>query len=212
MEFYKTISEFNRLYYDSHVWEHHTHYKGIPVAKNPCDLWMYQQIIWETQPNIIIETGTGCGGSAMYLIDTMKRCFINNPLVITIDINKNYLEYKGIMQIQGSSVAMSTIDELNRIRLDRIRHNPKERTMVILDSSHTYEHVKKELRWYNSMVTEECYLIIEDTNNELYREGRGAKEAVEDFMPNNKEFEVDKNREKFMLTFNSGGYLRKTFI
>ena len=40
-------------------------YQGIFTCKNPIDVWVYQQIIYETKPNVIVELGTFRGGSAV---------------------------------------------------------------------------------------------------------------------------------------------------
>jgi cephalosporin hydroxylase len=66
----KTIADFHRLYYDSQVWGR-TIWMGVPCLKTPLDLWVYQEIIWEMRPEMIIETGTASGGSALYLAHLM---------------------------------------------------------------------------------------------------------------------------------------------
>src|SRR5881397_3438671 len=42
-------------------------YHGIPTMKSPLDFWIYQEILWETRPAIIIELGNLCGGSTLAL-------------------------------------------------------------------------------------------------------------------------------------------------
>ena len=39
-----------------------TFWRGVPVQKFPCDLWIYQEILFECKPDLVIETGTGAGG------------------------------------------------------------------------------------------------------------------------------------------------------
>ena len=86
--------------------------------------------------------------------------------------------------------------------------------MVILDSDHSKQHVLDELNLYGQLVTPAQYLIVEDTNingNPVYDDfGPGPFEAVKEFLQDNPSFVVDENRERFMLTMNPGGYLRKT--
>jgi cephalosporin hydroxylase len=57
------------------------------------------------------------------------------------------------------------------------------------------------------------YLIVEDTNingHPAYENfGRGPYEAVAGFLSNNKVFVVDSTREKFLMTLNPGGYLKR---
>ena len=61
------IEQFHRLYYHSHkqTWMN-TRFQGVTVWKNPMDLWLYQEMIHEFRPDVIIEAGTKYGGSAYY--------------------------------------------------------------------------------------------------------------------------------------------------
>ena len=85
--------------------------------------------------------------------------------------------------------------------------------MVILDSDHTRDHVLRELELYAPLVTPGSYLVVEDTNINGHpvapEFGPGPMEAVEAFLETTDEFEVDRAREKLMLTFNPSGYLRR---
>ena len=65
------LDQFHKLYYDSanmfgKTWQN-TFWLGISIAKCPLDLHIYQEIIFELKPNVIIECGTAYGGSALYL-------------------------------------------------------------------------------------------------------------------------------------------------
>jgi cephalosporin hydroxylase len=83
----------------------------------------------------------------------------------------------------------------------------------VLDSDHACEHVLAELEAYGPLVTPGCYLIVEDTNVNghpvLAEHGPGPAEAVETFLATGAIFDVDRDRERLLLTFNPGGYLRR---
>jgi cephalosporin hydroxylase len=85
--------------------------------------------------------------------------------------------------------------------------------LVVLDSDHSRDHVLAELRAYAPLVTPGSCLVVEDTNvnghpvDEAF--GPGPMEAVQDFLKERDDFEVDRSREKFLFTFNPGGWLRK---
>ena len=85
--------------------------------------------------------------------------------------------------------------------------------MVILDSDHRKDHVVDELRLYSPLVTKGSYLIVEDTNINgrpvFPGFGPGPAEAVDDFLAATTAFERDLSRERFFVTFNPGGYLRR---
>jgi len=202
------VDQFHDFYFNSHiigeVWGKST-WLGVPILKCPLDAWIYQEIIYEVQPDVIIETGTAKGGSAFYLAAICD--LIGKGSVITVDIaeDKARPQHKRIKYITGSSTSPEIVGKIKEI----IR--PAGRIMVILDSDHAKDHVLKELNIYSSFVTKGSYLIVEDTNvngHPIFADfGPGPMEAVENFLKRHKEFIVDAKREKFYLTFNPKGYL-----
>ena len=78
---------------------------GIPVLKCPIDLWIYQEIIVQTRPNLIIETGTMAGGSALFM--AMVCDLLGSGHVLTVDIEGRPVlpEHPLITYITGDSVA-----------------------------------------------------------------------------------------------------------
>ena len=85
--------------------------------------------------------------------------------------------------------------------------------MVVLDSDHSRDHVLRELRRFHSLVSPGQYLVVEDTNVNghpvLPQHGPGPMEALDIFLAENDDFEIDSSREKYLITFNPRGYLRK---
>jgi cephalosporin hydroxylase len=107
-------------------------------------------------------------------------------------------------------VASVSEDVVNRIA-SRVKGAP--RVMVTLDSDHHMKHVLNELRQYAKFVTIGGYLIVQDTSHNGHplktTYGPGPMEALEAFLKENKDFERDRSREKFLLTFHPGGYLKR---
>lgn len=201
----KIILLFNKFYYNSEVWLQ-TFWFGVPVQKIPSDLFIYQEIINEVKPDVIIETGTKYGGSALFLAHLLD--ILKNGKVITIDIVKEKVpKHKRILYLTGSSVSDEIISKVELL----IKN--KKKVMVILDSDHHKEHVLKELKIYSKFVTKGSYLILEDTNINGYpvlpNWGLGPMEALKEFLKHEKRFFIDSSREKFYLTFNPKGYLKR---
>lgn len=207
----KIIEQFHRLYYDYSICGESykkTFWLGALAMKCPLDLWIYQEIIFETKPDVIVECGTAEGGSALYLASILD--LLSKGRVVTIDIKRmNVPKHKRITYLIGSTVSDEIVEKVKSF----IKKGDK--VMVILDSDHHKDHVLKELRIYGDIVTKGNYLIVEDTNlngNPVAPAfGPGPKEAVEEFLESNKNYVPDKSREKFYLTFNPGGYLFKKF-
>jgi cephalosporin hydroxylase len=193
------IQAFHDWYYRSQVWDDQTKWLTVPVAKNPCDLMVLQEIICDTLPTLIIETGTHRGGSALFMATVLDALRLPGRIV-SIDIeDKAPAHHERISYIHGSSVDGP---RFGRTTLsDEVRQ--AQRIMVVLDSDHSYEHVTRELDLYAPLVSKGCYLIVEDTNTQ------GPREALQEWLPRHPNFVVDRAREKFGFTFNPGGFLRR---
>lgn len=204
-----TARSFSRYFYTrADLTWNNASWLGVPLWKNPLDLWVYQEILHEVQPALIVETGTWKGGSAFYLASLCD--LIGTGRIVTIDVTgrKGRPEHPRIEYVQGSSVAPEVLALVEARVADA--GGP---VLVILDSDHHEPHVTQELHAYRRFVTPGSYLIVEDTNinghpvNPFF--GPGPMEAVEAFLPRAPEFELDRSREKFMVTHNPKGYLRR---
>lgn len=201
------IDEFHKIYYSDNtpVWQK-TYWLGVQTLKCPLDLWIYQEIIYKHKPDFIIETGTHNGGSALFLATVCDA--VNNGTVISIDILKrDYPIHKRIKYLTGSSVENDVLQQIE------LMIQSDQKIMVILDSDHKKEHVLQEMEIYSKLVSKDNYLIVEDTNINghpvLPEFGDGPMEAVNEFLKTHKEFIIDKEKEKLLMTFNPNGYLKK---
>jgi cephalosporin hydroxylase len=64
------VDRFLKLYYNarySNLTWGNTLWRGVPTLRCPLDLWLYQEIIHDARPDLIVETGTASGGGALYL-------------------------------------------------------------------------------------------------------------------------------------------------
>ena len=90
---------------------------------------------------------------------------------------------------------------------------PAKTCLVILDSDHSKSHVRAELNIFAAWVSVGSYMIVEDTNlngHPTYATfGEGPFEAVQEFLAVNANFISDRSKEKFLMTFNPRGYLRR---
>lgn len=179
---------------------------GYRAIKCPMDLWIYQEIIYETEPEVIVETGTHGGGSALFLAHMCDLA--NRGRVISVDIVDwpDLPVHPRIQYVVGSSVLPELVAHVAEACQGK-------RTMIILDSDHKKPHVLEELKAYSALVTPGCYLIVEDTNVNGHpafpQHGEGPMEALDEFLAGNSDFAIDQARERFLLTMNPRGYLRR---
>jgi cephalosporin hydroxylase len=204
---------FHDLYYSKRmgpghhrIWEQ-TKWMGYPVLKTPADLWIYQEILWEVKPDLVIETGTFASGTSLFIANMMD--LIGKGRVVSIDIQVLSLRarHERITYLTGSSTDPAIA------RSAAAHAVPGESCLVILDSDHTQAHVAQELTLLAPLVSVGSYLIVEDSNingHPIYPSfGPGPYEAIGEFLKNHPSFVPDKSREKFLVSWNPNGYLRR---
>jgi cephalosporin hydroxylase len=207
--------QFHRAYYDA--WEHGTRpgrhtmnlaWLGYRTLKCPFDLWTYQELVVETRPEVIVECGTRFGGSALFMATVCD--LIGTGEVVTIDTDPDpglpRPVHPRITYLLGSSTDPAIVDVIRK----RCRGR---RVMVLLDSDHAAANVRAELDTYADLIPVGGYLIVEDTNINGHpvepEFGPGPREALDGWLAGRDDFEADASRERFMLTLNPGGYLRR---
>jgi cephalosporin hydroxylase len=206
---------------DRHDWSYQWSWLGVPVIQMPPDIVALQEIIWETRPQLVIETGIARGGSLILSASILELLGEGEVLGIDIDIrphNRETIEAHPlahrITMIEGSSLDEVVIEEARRAAAE------VERVMVILDSNHTHEHVLAELRAYAPLVTVGQFLVVADTFVEEippqehrprpWGPGDNPATALRAWLAEAEGFEADPFvNAKLLLSASPGGYLRR---
>ena len=205
----RTIQRFHRLYYESswQTWKN-TRWLSVKAYKTPLDLWIYQELIVSLRPQLIVETGTAAGGSALFLATVCDAVGSGEILSIDSEPRAGRPIHERVTYLTGSSTAPETLEAVTE------HAKGKSPVMVILDSDHGRDHVLAELRDYADLVTPGSYLVVEDTNLNghpvLPDFGPGPMEAVRDFLRERSDFKPDGEQEKLFLSFNPSGFLRRS--
>ena len=192
---------------------------GFPILQWPTDLMVLQEIIFEQRPRVIVETGTHRGGSTIYYACLLR--LLGGGKVVSVDIEiadgvRAAIEASPfadmITLVQGDSKSPEVVRGIGEAVGD------ERNALVELDSDHCRSHVAAELRAYCGFVPVGGYLIAMDTIcHDLWDLPQGsprwkddnALQAVEDFLREHPEFEADRSREKLLVTFSPGGFLRR---
>lgn len=192
-----------------------THFLGHRALKNPMDAWVYQEIIYDVKPDVVLEIGNKNGGSTYYLAILLETMGHGTVLALDIDHSRFTPKHPRIDMITGDASAPDTIKKV-------YDYCSGKKVLVIHDADHSYKAVLTDLRNYQDLVAPGSYLIVEDTIEGVrgfqYSEFpyqtfiRANKDkplqAVFDFVNENKRFEIDRDREKWILTANPYGYLK----
>lgn len=190
--------------YEGH---HQVTYKGIKAIRCPFDYVIYQMIINEVKPDLVIEVGTNIGGGALYIADLLDGN--GKGILHTIDIldmvNPKVKEHK---RIKFFTKGWEDYDlELTR---------GFETILIIEDASHLFKDSIGILKKFHEIVSVDSYFIIEDgIINELGLEkeyGGGPLQAIREFLLSHPEYIVDRKWCDLFgknATFNVNGYLKK---
>jgi cephalosporin hydroxylase len=200
---------------------------GRPIIQYPQDIVAMQELIWDLQPDLIIETGIAHGGSLILwasLLELNAACGgPQDARAVGIDIeirahNRAAIEahplFKRITMIEGSSVDPDMVAQVEDAAAGR------ERILVCLDSNHTHAHVLAELEAYAPLTTVGSYCVVFDTVIEdlpagMYPDrpwgpGDNPKTAVDQYLGSHPEFEIDRQiDDKLLISVAPGGYLRR---
>ncbi|MFT5824254.1 MAG: cephalosporin hydroxylase [Crocinitomix sp.] len=183
-------------------------YKGVKCLKCPFDYVIYQMIVNEVNPDLIIEIGTNEGGSTLYLADLLE--LQGNGTVHSIDIKDDCPK-----KVKEHGRIKLFTDGWESYDLNLTREFKK--ILVIEDSSHQYENTLGAIKKFNSIVTIGSYLIVEDgIIDDLGRAKEfngGPLKAIKEFLTENLNFSIDQRWIDFFgnnATFNPMGYLKKT--
>ncbi|HEX5720179.1 MAG TPA: CmcI family methyltransferase [Thermoanaerobaculia bacterium] len=209
--------QFHSLYWHSNTWRW-TFWQGVPTLKCPLDLWIYQELLWLVRPQLIVELGTWAGGSAFFMAQMLDLMDADSDSqVVTVDILdsdqfqphvESYAaaapfpvrirpEHPRITYLHGSSTDPAIVEKVHNVA------SSKKSVLVFADSDHSTEHTYNELALYHDLVTPDSWFVMEDTD------GDGPRQAVRKFLAEHPEFYADDQCEKFFMTFNPGGYLRR---
>lgn len=184
-----------------------TTYFGIPTLKSPIDAWIYQEILCETRPDVIVEIGNFHGGSLLALAHLCDA--IGHGRVIGVDLSHQLVPplvrgHPRIRLIEGD--ACESFGDVQQLI------DAGERVLVIEDSAHTFDHTLAVLRRYALLIPPGGYFIVEDG---ICHHGLdvgpnpGPYEAIDAFLQESADFESDRSRERFLITWNPRGYLRR---
>jgi cephalosporin hydroxylase len=136
---------------------------GRPIIQLPEDMVRAQELIYSVRPDMIIETGIAHGGSLIFYAGLLRLMGGGRVIGIDIDIrphNRKAIEdhelFDQITLVEGSSIDPSIIARVAELA------NGASRTMLVLDSNHTRDHVLAELTAYAPLVTQGSYIIVAD--------------------------------------------------
>ena len=192
---------------------------GIPIIQTPEDIVMMQELLWKVRPDVVIECGVAHGGALVLYASILELLGKGHVIGVDVEIRKyNRLALQShplsrrFTLIEGSSIEQSTVDEVRR------HIQPDDRVLVTLDSNHAQAHVAKELRLYAPLVSADSYLVVFDGVMQVLTDAPGGSPAwagdnpwlaVQEFVEENDEFQLDPYYNRLRVTHCPGGFLKR---
>lgn len=208
-------------------YSYHFEWMGRPIIQYPQDIMAMQELVWQVQPDLIIETGIAHGGSLIFFASMLElNAACGGPkdaevLGVDIDIrahNREAIEahpmFRRISMVQGSSIAPEIIAQVKAKAVN------KKRILISLDSNHTHDHVLAELQAYAPLTSVGSYCVvfdtvIEDMPAEMFSDrpwgpGDNPKTALRIYLEGHPEFEIDRQiNNKLLISVAPDGYLKR---
>lgn len=179
---------------------------GHDLIKTPMDCWVYQEIIFATKPDVVIELGVMFGGASHFFASIFDLMGHGEVLGIDVSLAKvKSVDNPRISYIEGSSISEETLQEVRR----RVAG---KKVLVIADSDHEKNHVLAEVRAYSEFVPVGGYFVVEDSLNDVMGyhpvPNEGPKAAAMKFLTETEKFVPDiRFAERYIMSLNPHGYL-----
>jgi cephalosporin hydroxylase len=137
------------------------HWQDVEVMKDPLDLLLYQQLLWELKPQTIVELGAYAGGTAIWMGDLLQS-YGSTGHIYSVDIDLSLLHdaakaHPRVTFMQGDLAAIAQVFPPGWLAA---RPHP----WLVIEDVHV--HVVESLSYFDAWMQAGDYFIIEDTNPE----------------------------------------------
>ena len=189
----------NHLY--GAITDSESHWMGVRCLKNPLDAWIYQEILHQVRPEVVVELGSAFGGSTLFLCHMLDLLQLDARV---ISVDHSHADFAAVHPridtVTGDTRDPDVVSKVCHIAGNR-------RGLVIHDADHSAEVVLEDLRNYSPLVAPGSYLIVEDGVRDFLAGLPGPVTAIEQFLSESPQFEVDRARERYLFTYNPKGFL-----
>ncbi|MEY2461234.1 MAG: hypothetical protein QOG30_3064, partial [Acidimicrobiaceae bacterium] len=180
---------------------------GRNVTTAPTDLLAYQEVIFRVRPDWVIEVGAGNGGRSLFLASICDLVGHGEVLAIDADPAPDLPSHPRLRVHKGIAHDPATIDAVRQLVGDDAS------AVVVLGATADRQQTHAQFEAFASFVPVGSYVVVTDTivnGHPVWPAfGPGPGEAVRQVLTRHGEFVPDPSMEKYSLTFNRGGYLRR---
>ena len=219
----QSVLEYWRARAEQHVLDS---YHGLAMSKFPEDLRVYDHLLWQAKPDVLIELGTYHGGSALWFADQLRTLAHHGgsaePIVVSIDVN-----------IDDAATGLAAVDADYADRILLIEGDVTDpalpervaallpadaRCFVVEDSAHVHATTRGSLQGFARFVPVGGYFVVEDgcvDVDEMRLDEswpRGVLPALDEWLATDEGrcFAVRRDLELYGISCHPQGFLQRT--
>jgi cephalosporin hydroxylase len=201
-------------------------YAGVRMSKFPEDLRVYEKILWERAPRVVVEVGVQFGGSTLWfrdrLFDFQRYRSGPAPLVIAVDLDLTQAR-QGFDELPPEATAGIALlegdvrDEALIAQIHQLVPAGAE-LLVVEDAQHDADTTRAVLNALAPLVRAGGYYMVEDTCVDIDRLRvyetwpRGAGLALDEWLtsdPLGRRFRRRPEMQPYGLTCHPGGLIQR---
>jgi len=200
------------LYHQEQIHFKKMRWLGVKILKNPLDCWIYQEILWDVRPDVVVEIGSLAGGSTLFLCHILDLLGHGSVVSVDIDRSRYQASHSRLTDITGDCADPAVVEQVHALCRGRT-------TLLVHDADHTKDSVLRDLRHYADLISVGSYLIVEDgivdvfggpsSKRMRWDNQPGPLAAVREFLAEDQRFVIDHERERYLITSNPCGFLRR---
>jgi cephalosporin hydroxylase len=179
---------------------------GRSIATAPTDLLAYQEMIARVRPDWVIEIGAGDGGRALFLASMCELVGHGQVLSIDAELASDLPSHARLQFRAGDPVAADTVDAVREMV-------GNGNAIVVLGGRFDRARTATAFNAYAPFVRPGSYVVVADTvvnGHPVWTGfGPGPAEGVKQILNAHGDFVADPDMEKYSLTFNPGGFLKR---
>ncbi len=198
-------SGFIEAFWDSMAWKQ-TSWLGWKTGKTPTDLFVYQELLSRVRPHWIVETGAGPGGRTLMLASMCELLGCGQVVSVGPTRAGERPSHPRLTYVDGVPHEPAIAQQVSAL----VDGAPG---LVVLGTRGSRQRILREFELYSPLVSIGSYVIVEDTivnGHPVWPGfGSGPMEAVKSIVNQRAGFASDHELERYGLTFNPGGFLRR---
>ena len=182
------------------------HWLGRPIDTPPTDLLAYQELIADLRPDWVVETAAGESSRAFFLASVCDLVGHGRVLTVNPTPGDEPPTHARLEHLVAEPTEAATVDRVKELVGDGS-------AVVILGSRAGRHDTFRAFEAYAPLVPVGSVVVVTDTivnGHPVWPGfGPGPAEGVKQVLTRHGDFVADPDLQKYSLTFNPGGYLRR---